>query len=420
MTAPTLEEAGLRERAVQDSIRLFLAHLRGTVIALCVLIIGMVVVWQDFAPLPWRLVWAAAAYVGILGQGWVGWRMGRALDQAAALSRWLPWLHAAVITSSVAWGLVPLMVSQGESSDLPLLLACAFNVTLVFGATHAPGTPRLGLSLALPVSLLTSLTIGSRAGHIPYALGCASLFVLVTLYGYRMQVVFLDTLISRRTAEALGDALREQQQRAHEAEQERTLLLERQRLMRDMHDGVGSHLIALLRLADSGAGGEAMADLLRSAIEDLRLTIDSLEPLEHDLATLLATLRTRVGRRLETAGLKLEWHMADMPPLPWLEPALALQVLRLIQEAMTNVIKHAQARTLSLSAHQQGDALEVRIEDDGCGFDAAVPRAGRGLASMRRRAQTLGAALHWVSTSGEGTRVCLRLPLRGGSEPRLV
>ncbi|RZL29769.1 MAG: hypothetical protein EOP35_24975 [Rubrivivax sp.] len=107
--------------------------------------------------------------------------------------------------------------------------------------------------------------------------------------------------------------------------------------------------------------------------------------------------------------------MADMPPLPWLEPALALQVLRLIQEAMTNVIKHAQARTLTLAANQAGDALEVRIEDDGCGFDAAAVRAGQGLASMRQRARALGATLSWHSTPARGTCVRLRLPLQAGA-----
>jgi signal transduction histidine kinase len=221
---------------------------------------------------------------------------------------------------------------------------------------------------------------------------------------------------SRVLAARLAERERElavQHEQLRAAEREQALLLERQRLMRDMHDGVGSTLIAMLRLTESGAASApAMADLLRSAIEDLRLTIDSLEPLEHDLATLLATLRTRVGRRLESAGLKLEWHMADMPPLPWLEPALALQVLRLIQEAMTNVIKHAQARTLGLSARQVGDALEVRIEDDGVGFDAEAAAAGHGLASMRQRAQALGAALRWDSAPRQGTRVSLLLPLR--------
>ena len=217
-------------------------------------------------------------------------------------------------------------------------------------------------------------------------------------------------MLQARLAERESE-LAAQHEQLRAVEREQALLLERQRLMRDMHDGVGSHLIALLRLADNGASGEAMADLLRSAIEDLRLTIDSLEPLEHDLATLLATLRTRVGHRLDGAGLKLDWAMADMPPLPWLEPVLALQVLRLIQEAMTNVIKHAHARTLGLSARQVGDALEVCIDDDGCGFDATAPQAGQGLASMRQRAQVLGAALRWHSAPGQGTRVSLRLPL---------
>jgi len=198
------------------------------------------------------------------------------------------------------------------------------------------------------------------------------------------------------------------------AERERELAAQHEQLL------VIEREQALLRLADSGAGGEAMAELLRSAIEDLRLTIDSLEPLEHDLATLLATLRTRVGRRLESAGLALEWQMADMPPLPWLEPAQALQVLRLIQEAMTNVIKHGRARTLSLSARQVGGALEVRIEDDGCGFDTAASHAGHGVTSMRQRATALGATLDWASSPGAGTRVSLSLPLRMGSEAGLV
>ncbi|MFG6486521.1 sensor histidine kinase [Roseateles sp. BYS78W] len=413
MAELVLDEAALRERVEQDSLRLFLAHLRGTIVALAVLIAGMVLAWQDYAPLRWRLAWAAGAMGACLAQGWVGWRLERATDFAAAMRRWLPWLHASVLMSSVVWGLVPWMVSQGEAAELPLLLACAFNVTIVFAGAHAPGMPGLVLSLSLPASVLGTLTVASRSGHVLHALACGLLFGLVSLYGWRMQVAIRNTLVARRSAEALGEALRAQQQLVHEAERERALLLERQRLMRDMHDGVGSTLIAMLRLSESGgASAPAMAELLRSAIEDLRLTIDSLEPMEHDLATLLATLRTRVGRRLEAAGLTLEWAVADMPPLPWLEPTQALQVLRLVQEAVTNVIKHARAQTLSVSARPDGDALEVCIADDGCGFDPGAATAGRGLASMRQRAQALGAALCWHGEPGQGTRVSLRLPLR--------
>ncbi|HEY9108282.1 MAG TPA: sensor histidine kinase [Roseateles sp.] len=411
MTEPVADVALLRERVELETMRLFVGQLRGAMLALGAFIFGVVLAWQDFAPLRTRLAWASLTGLACLAQWVIGWRLERARDLAAALTRWRPWLYASILASSSAWGLVPAMVSQGGPSDLPLLLACAFNVTLVFGGSHTPGTPALLLRMALPVSLVSTLTLALTPGHLPHAAGSALLFALVSLYGWRMQVALRDLLASRHVAENLADALRAQQQLTQAAERERTLLLERQRLMHDMHDGVGSHLIALLRMAESGtASPAAMADLLRGAIEELRLTIDSLEPLEHDLATLLATLRNRVGRRLEGAGLALEWQMADMPPLPWLEPAQALQVLRLVQEAITNVVKHARARTLRVSAGPVGDALEVCIADDGGGFDPATAGAGQGLPGMRKRALALGAELHVDAAPGAGCRVRLRLP----------
>lgn len=332
-------------------------------------------------------------------------------------------LTAFVLAASIATvpGLlpVPLLVQHGANLAVALAVTGLLTALAVAGGTRELRVIVVALWCCLAMAvhdwLLVALRITPETIYLlPYGsmllMGAFLYAALRRFTGAVQQAESASRVLAARLAERERE-LAAQHEQLLAVERDQTLLLERQRLMRDMHDGVGSHLIALLRLADSGAGGEAMADLLRSAIEDLRLTIDSLEPLEHDLATLLATLRTRVGRRLESAGLTLEWHMADMPPLPWLEPAQALQVLRLIQEAMTNVIKHAQARTLSLSARQEGDALEVRIEDDGCGFDLAAASAGHGLASMRQRAQVLGAALCWDSTAGRGTRVCLRLPL---------
>lgn len=195
-------------------------------------------------------------------------------------------------------------------------------------------------------------------------------------------------------------------------ESEQAVLIERQRLMRDMHDGVGSTLIATLRGVENGAlSHEGVADMLRAAIEDLRIAIDSLEPIEHDLATLLATLRTRVGRRLDTAGLRLLWTMDDLPPLPWLDATQALQVLRLIQESLTNVIKHAGARTVGISARVSGGAVLVTINDDGRGFDPALSSPGRGIVNMQHRARLLGGRLEIKSAADQGTAVSLLLPL---------
>lgn len=196
-------------------------------------------------------------------------------------------------------------------------------------------------------------------------------------------------------------------------ESAQAVLIERQPLMRDMHDGVGSTLIATLRTVEQGDfSRQGLADMLRAAIEDLRLAIDSLEPIEHDLTTLLATLRHRVGRRLEAAGLHLQWAMDDLPPLPWLDATQALQVLRLLQEALSNVIKHAGARTVGISAQVADGAVLVRVVDDGGGFDPAAAAAGRGMVNMRHRAARLGGLFEITSSPGAGAVVALRLPLQ--------
>ena len=122
-------------------------------------------------------------------------------------------------------------------------------------------------------------------------------------------------------------------------ESAQAVLIERQRLMRDMHDGVGSTLIATLRTVEQG-------DFSRQGLADLLL----------------------------------QWAMDDLPPLPWLDATQALQVLRLLQEALSNVIKHAGARTVGISARVADGAVLVRVVDDGGGFDPAAAAAGRRLA----------------------------------------
>jgi signal transduction histidine kinase len=217
-------------------------------------------------------------------------------------------------------------------------------------------------------------------------------------------------------AAALED--REQQLEANHLqlrriERDQAVLIERQRLMREMHDGVGSTLITTLRVVEAGAySREGVADLLRLAIEDLRLAIDSLEPMEHDLATLLATLRERVGRRLDGAGLQLKWVMDDLPALPWLDPTQALQILRLVQEALTNVIKHAHAKRVCIAASVIDASVWVRVSDDGIGFESSCATSGRGLPSMRLRALALGAQFSLDSVPGSGSTVSIRLPLQ--------
>ena len=224
-----------------------------------------------------------------------------------------------------------------------------------------------------------------------------------------------NAVLEKRLAEREAE-LQANHERLRGIEREQALLLERQRLMRDMHDGLGSTLMSSLVLVEQGQlDHRSLAELLRDCVDDLRLVIDSLEPIGHDLVTLLASLRHRLGRRLEAAGLHMDWEVDDVPPLEWLHPPDALQVLRIVQEALTNVLKHAAATRVRIRTMREGDWVQVLIEDDGQGFDPQTRSRGRGLTHLHQRAERLGGTVRIDSGPGAGTRVWLRLPLQRGS-----
>ncbi|USX24020.1 sensor histidine kinase [Oxalobacteraceae bacterium OTU3CINTB1] len=203
-------------------------------------------------------------------------------------------------------------------------------------------------------------------------------------------------------------------QRLIEIEHRQTLAGERLRLMQDMHDGLGSSLQSALWAVERGQLEEnAIPDILRACIDDLHLTIDSLEPVEADLLLLLATLRYRLGERLRLAGMRLHWAVADVPPLEWIDPRTALHILRILQEALSNIVKHTNATEIRVATAFDDDGVTVSIADNGPGFDlaAARQRGGKGLLNQQRRAAAIGGAIDWETVVGGGTRVLLWLPL---------
>ena len=206
-----------------------------------------------------------------------------------------------------------------------------------------------------------------------------------------------------------------------EARRNEALALERTRIMSEMHDGIGSQLtlaLSLVRSVDperqNGQTGEdgRVATVLRESIEDLQLIIDSLEPVENDLLTVLGTLRYRVQDRLSKSGIELQWNVVDLPPLPMLTPQSVLSILRILQEAFANCLKHSGATHIAVStrlagAPGAGETACISIVDDGCGIEGT--RVGRGLENMRRRAEAIGGRLKITSRPGM-TEVMLEIP----------
>jgi signal transduction histidine kinase len=231
--------------------------------------------------------------------------------------------------------------------------------------------------------------------------------VLQTRYIRALETVEASNLLLETRLAERERELENSHRKLREIEHRQMLARERQRLMRDMHDGIGSSLMTAISVVEARetSSDDVISTILRDCVDDLKLTIDSLEPVEADLLLLLAALRFRLEPRFAETGLTLLWQVEDLPRLPWLEPASALQVLRIFQEVFTNVIKHAGAGEIRVNTGVRGDGVYVAVRNDGSGFaveealgegDGDKPRPrGRGLPNIIHRADELGGKASW-------------------------
>lgn len=194
-------------------------------------------------------------------------------------------------------------------------------------------------------------------------------------------------------------------------EAERVLLAERGRIMSDVHDGIGSQLLGLLIQARSGESKpESLVEGLQSALDDLYLVVDSLDTVEGSLDTALGTFRTRIEPKCKAAGIKLNWSIGTDHPAAVTSPTVALQICRILQEAVSNAIRHGKATELTISLKTDPSKSVLSLVDNGTGFvQANISANGRGLNNMRKRATAIGATLSLESAPGN-TRVRVTLP----------
>lgn len=198
--------------------------------------------------------------------------------------------------------------------------------------------------------------------------------------------------------------------RLDELERERILLLERERLTREMHDGLGGQLVSTLALVESAPSpSKPIATALRTALADLRSVIDSLDPRIADYGMLFGLLRGRIQPLFESEEIRIRWRVGDLPEVSHLAPEQNLHLLRILQEAFSNALRHAEATEIEFSTDWQGDLLILRVRDDGRGIGESNS-SGRGLPHMQTRARALGAEIEFKS-SHDGTCVEIRLPL---------
>lgn len=259
-------------------------------------------------------------------------------------------------------------------------------------------------------------------GHAAWVLWMGSL-----LYRHFVQTARRERVLRQEADEALAQRTRELQDSftaLQASERQRMAAVERERLLQEMHDGLGSQLMTAKMSAQTGQmSGPEMATALDSCIQEMRLTVDTLSVADGDLGLLLASVRHRSETGLRAAGLTLVWQVADAPCLPVLQGSGGRELVRILQEGLSNVLHHAQATRLTLKSEVSADGrhIVVSLADNGRGLpDGQPPQGGRGTRNMLHRAQRLGAALSWQSPAsgrvpglgGPGTELRIELPMQ--------
>jgi two-component system sensor histidine kinase UhpB len=192
---------------------------------------------------------------------------------------------------------------------------------------------------------------------------------------------------------------------------------ERRRLARDLHDEVNQALTAiLLRLeAASQAAPPELSDelgelkrLVNQAMEELLQLARQLRPTALDDHGLLPALATHVRRFAAQTGIQAD--LRTRGEAEDLAPDQEIAVYRVAQEALANVARHAEASRVEIDLDTTGPEVQLRVRDDGCGFDSHHRSRGLGLGGMAERARLVGGDLTIASRPGDGTELVMRVP----------
>ncbi len=356
--------------------------------------------------------------------------------------RFLEWVSWTLLSLAVGLGAVGLRGAAARSSRQHTAIAVGIPSALGLGLALVPYERFLPLlALGIPLVFLLSLDGGWNAlravrngslwPRAPMMILAFAIFGLPVVDWWigptddlRLRPSVLNTGVAAvcltwfllaNTLRAVFEAQRLDAelatQRAEAAlERDRAITQERDRMVRDMHDGTAGHLVSALSLVRSGeAAPEQLSLVLQEALDDLRTTLEALDPAETTLAGVLGVMRDPIERRLRPHDIVLDWRIGDIDHVTDLDAADAGNLLRWIQEAVGNAIRHAKARRVEVRAGSgPGGGYWLCVGDDGQGGVAERP-GGRGLGNLSSRARELGGRLT-IDSGPDGTEVRLDVP----------
>jgi len=194
---------------------------------------------------------------------------------------------------------------------------------------------------------------------------------------------------------------------------------ERRRLASELHDSLGQDLVLVKNLATLGQGAspgaapDRFAEISTAtgrALDEVHAISYALRPPELDRLGLAKALAAMVRRVQESSGIKFDSRLELTSPLP---PGSDIQLFRIAQEAVNNLVKHSRAKSARVELWQDEAGLHLVIADDGCGFDMAArgEKTGLGIAGIKERVQLLSGKCEMIPRAGTGTTVSVLVPM---------
>jgi len=347
------------------------------------------------------------------------------------------WLHRTL--NAYLWLALPVVAPLAAMSSHPMVFPLSWLVkvgiiltvagAMVWGALRRPSREATLLAATVGVSALLFLAdwikvwltgdyywVHSMTRYVSVPFSVVMAWMLVERYTSAVQSLQdANQVLTERVAQREAQ-LRAAFARTQKIAAEETALRERGRILRDMHDGLGSQLVTTISMLESGkASSPEIAVQVRHALDSLKLSIDAMQDTGGDLAAVLGNLRYRLGPRIADGGLDIHWEVERLPALAHFTARKVQELQYLLLEGITNVLQHARATALTVTAHADMDAQVIRITlaDNGRGFDTGATRGGRGLRNMRVRAAAIGGRLQIRSAPGS-TALTVEVPLAPG------
>jgi signal transduction histidine kinase len=321
------------------------------------------------------------------------------------------YLVAAVVVVGVACGINPY---------LSMLLFIVYPQTWLFTPTL-----RWGVVANLALTLSALLGFGSSAGWTEEVFREAVPQMAVSMAFSVMLGFWISRLVeeSQRRAELI-EQLEQTRGQLAVSHHDRGVMAERERMAREIHDTLAQGFTSIVMLAQTAqaeqarqtgtpvARLEAIEAVARENLAEARALVAAFSPVDLEGSTLAAALG-RLAERF-AAQTQLEVEVDVVADLAGLGRDQEVVLLRAVQEALTNVRRHAGARRVSIRLVPDPLGARVEVVDDGVGFSATAAREGFGLAGMRGRVRDVGGKVEVTSEPGRGTTVVVRVPLALG------